>query len=113
METWTLIQRSKEFRVPYKPLTKQVKKRILSKCFLRSFGIHVPYMLVFWFSGILKSFFLNSFIKYQFVAEVYISIYPMKNAFQELIKSTNKEDQASCEIQDLEESSNTMGGLKK
>lgn len=37
----------------------------------------------------------------------------MKNAFQELIKSTNKEDQASCEIQDLEESSNTMGGLKK
>lgn len=38
----------------------------------------------------------------------------MKNAFQELIKSTNKEDQASCEIQDLEEeSSNRMEGLKK
>lgn len=37
----------------------------------------------------------------------------MKNAFQELIKSTNKEDQASCEIQDFEESSNRMGGLKK
>ena len=30
----------------------------------------------------------------------------MKNVFQELIKSPNKEDQASCEIEDLEESSN-------
>lgn len=35
----------------------------------------------------------------------------MKNAFQEL-KSTN-EDQASCEIQDLEESSNRRNGRFK
>lgn len=30
----------------------------------------------------------------------------MKNVCQELIKSPNKEDQASCEIEDLGESSN-------
>lgn len=42
----TLIQRRKEFRVPYLPSDRKCK-RILSKCFLRSFGTHTPYMLVF------------------------------------------------------------------
>lgn len=32
----------------------------------------------------------------------------MKNAFQELIKSANKEDQANCKTKDSEQSFNRM-----
>lgn len=74
---------------------------------------HTSYMLVFWFSGILNNFSLNSFVKYQFAFPVYTTIWSMKTAVQEFIMLSNKEDQASCKTGDLTEPSNRRQGRFK
>lgn len=71
-------------------------------------------MLVFWFSGILNNFSFNSFVKYQLAFQVYTTIWSKKNALQELVMSAKK-DQASCEIEDWEQSASNRenGRFKK